>query len=86
MIISERILKNGGHADGDPGREIENLTTPGCQEEFYVRVDPDLLPMEANEGRYPAKIFRTGVKSILLEYLVVYPNQKDEVNIVLAMN
>jgi hypothetical protein len=79
-----KILKTAGHAGGDPGWEIENLTTPDGQVEFYVWVDPDLLPMEQHEGKYPENTFQMAVKNALLEYLVAYPEKKGEVNMVLA--
>lgn len=78
-----RILGTEGRAAADPGWEIEKMITESGEQEFHIWLDPDIYLMQPNEGKFSSNIFREAVKNTLLEYVMAYPEKREEVEKVL---
>jgi len=73
------ILIDGGGLSGDPGWEIEHISSESGCGVYRVWADPDMSGIEPAEAIYSIEVVRHAVWESLLALSETYPNKAKEV-------
>lgn len=79
-----KILTVNGGLGGDPGWEIEQITSKDGSCVYRVWADPEMSGIEPAEAIYSHDAVHDALRESLLAFSEVYPEKKNEIQIVLS--
>ncbi|WP_338523931.1 hypothetical protein NUH87_30210 [Pseudomonas batumici] len=81
--LLRKILVPHGGVDGDPGWEIEHVTTGDGDEYYFFWADPEMSGIEPEQRHYSVDVVRDAIKESLLSFSEKYPDRLTEVKSVI---